>query len=51
MIEEALAAHGYTSIDVATSQGHGVAMAMPRCPDLITVDDRLDSGTGVETIR
>jgi DNA-binding response OmpR family regulator len=51
MIEEELIANGYTSIDVATSQGQAIAMATARCPDLITVDDKLDSGTGVETIR
>ena len=51
MIEEELKAHGYTTIEVATSQQQAIAMAKTRCPDLITVDDRLDSGTGVETIR
>lgn len=51
MIEEELSAHGYTSTEVATSQEQAIAMATARCPDLITVDDKLDSGTGVESIR
>lgn len=51
MVEEELADHGYGLIEVATSQHQAIRMAAARCPDLITVDDRLDSGTGVDTIR
>ena len=51
MIEEGLAELGYTSIQIATSQEQAIAMATARCPDLITMDDRLDSGTGIEAIR
>jgi DNA-binding response OmpR family regulator len=51
MIEEELKALGYSSIEIATSQEQAIAMALARCPDLITVDDKLDSGTGVESIR
>lgn len=51
MIEEELAAHGYTSTEIATSHAQAVVMAAAHCPDLITVDDKLDSGTGVEAIR
>jgi DNA-binding response OmpR family regulator len=51
MIEEELNAHGYQSTEIATSQEQAIAMAWARCPDLITVDDKLDSGTGVGSIR
>lgn len=51
MIEQELVEHGYLSVEVATSQAQAVELAKARCPDLITVDDKLDSGTGVETIR
>lgn len=50
MVEEELIDHGYATIDVATSQEQAIEYARIRCPDLITVDDKLDSGTGVETI-
>ena len=50
MIEEELVEYGYTSVEIATSQKQAIEMAAARCPDLITVDDRLDSGTGVQTI-
>lgn len=51
MIEEELLEHGYDSVENATSQEQAIAMATARCPDLITVDDKLDSGSGVEAIR
>lgn len=51
MVEEELAEHGYASVEVATSQRQAIELAKIRCPDLITVDDKLDSGSGVETIR
>lgn len=51
MIEEELAEHGYHSFERAASQEEAIRMAQARCPDLITVDDQLDSGTGVDTIR
>jgi DNA-binding response OmpR family regulator len=51
MIEEGLAELGYTTIEIATSQAQAIAMATARCPDLITIDDKLDSGTGIEAIR
>lgn len=51
MIEDELAEHGYELIEIASSQMQAIQMAAVRCPDLITVDDKLDSGTGVETIR
>jgi DNA-binding response OmpR family regulator len=50
MVEEELAELGYGLIETATSQRQAIEMAIARCPDLITVDDKLDSGTGVDTI-
>ena len=51
MIGEELVDHGYESVEIATSQDQAIQMAKVRCPDLVTVDDKLDSGTGVDTIR
>lgn len=51
MIGEELVDHGYKSVEIAASQEQAIEMATARRPDLITVDDKLDSGTGVETIR
>lgn len=51
MIEDELVAHGYPSVKIATSQEQAIEMARLRCPDLITADDQLESGSGVETIR
>ena len=51
MIEENLVEHGYDSVEIATSQEQALKLSTARGPDLITVDDELDSGTGVDTIR
>lgn len=51
MIREELAENGFDSIDIATSEQQAIAMATRRCPDLITVDDKLESGTGLATIQ
>ena len=51
MIEDELLEHGYQSVRIAASQEQAIAMAAAECPDLITVDDKLDTGTGVEAIR
>jgi DNA-binding response OmpR family regulator len=51
MIEEELMAHGYASVETAPSQELAIELASARCPDLVTVDDKLDSGSGVDTIR
>lgn len=51
MIEEELVEHGYDSVEIATSQEQAIVMATARCPNLITVDDKLDSDSGVEAIR
>ena len=51
MIEEELREQGYSSIEMATSQEQAIELASARSPALMTVDDKLDSGTGVDTIR
>jgi CheY-like chemotaxis protein len=51
MIEAVLRDLGYTHFDFAASSEAAVAYAKARCPDLITSDVRLDSGTGVEAVQ
>ena len=51
MIEDVLRDLGYTSFVSAASGETAIAAASARCPDLITSDLRLDSGTGVEAVR
>jgi DNA-binding response OmpR family regulator len=51
MIRDELAERGYGSIETAASQEQAIEMAKAPCPDLITVDDKLASGTGIEAIR
>ena len=51
MIRDYLEECGYVSFDLASTQGEAIQFAERRCPDLITADDRLESGSGVEAIR
>jgi CheY-like chemotaxis protein len=51
MVEDELWELGYTSFDVATTQESAIAAAKRRCPDLITADDRLTTGSGIEAVR
>ena len=51
MIQDYLEARGYGSFDIATTQAEAIHFAEQRCPDLITADDRLDHGSGVQAIR
>ena len=51
MIEDVLRELGYTSFAVASSREAAVAAANVRCPDLITSDIRLGSGSGVDAVR
>ncbi len=50
-IEDELRDCGYASADIAISQAEAIRMAEDRCPDLITVDERLDEGSGIAAIR
>ena len=51
MIEDVLSELGYTSFTIAASLEAAIAAASRRCPDLITSDVRLGSGSGVEAVR
>ena len=51
MIEDVLRDLGYTSFAFASSHEAAVAAARARCPDLITSDIRLGSGSGVDAVR
>src|SRR4051794_13315353 len=51
MIEQLLAECGYGSAQIAVSQDEAISFAQQRCPDLITADDRLASGSGIEAVR
>ena len=42
---------GYATIDIAASQDEAIRMAEEKCPDLITVDKRLNAGCGIAAIR
>ena len=50
MIRDYLEECGYDSV-LASTQGEAIQLAEQRCPDLITVDDRLEPGSGIEAIR
>jgi CheY-like chemotaxis protein len=51
LIEDVLREMGYTSFDVAAEQAAAIDLAMIRCPDLITADDRLTQGSGIAAVR
>lgn len=51
MIEDELRELGYTSFDFAAEQAMAVDLAMIRPPDLITADEGLSRGSGIEAVR
>jgi len=51
MLEDELHELGFTSFDTAATQEAAIAAAQRRCPDLITADDRLITGSGIEAVR
>jgi DNA-binding response OmpR family regulator len=51
MIEDVLRELGYTSFALACSCKGAVAAARDHCPDLITSDIRLETGSGVDAVR
>jgi len=50
-IQDELHDCGYASADIAVSEAEAIRRAEERCPDLITVDERLDDGSGIAAIR
>ncbi|QIK78662.1 response regulator [Sphingomonas piscis] len=51
LIQDGLRDLGYQSFDIAESEAAAVKLAAERCPDLVTADDRLTDGSGVEAVR
>lgn len=51
MLQDHLEARGFETVDVAVTQAQAISFAKERCPHLITADDSLDDGSGVEAIR
>jgi CheY-like chemotaxis protein len=51
LIEDELRALGYTHFDYADSEEAAVDAAAFNCPDLITADQRLIGGSGVNAVR
>lgn len=51
MLRDYLEECGYKTVDLAKTQGEAIQLAERRCLDLITADDRLEHGSGIEAIR
>ena len=51
LIEDELRDLGYTSVQIVDRESEAVEAAAQRCPDLITADDRLTQGSGIEAVR
>ena len=50
-IEDVLRTLGYTSFDIVDREEDAIRAAEERCPDLITVDQRITEGSGVNAVR
>lgn len=51
MIEAQLRDLGYDAFEIVDSEDAAIAAAIQECPDLITADDRLERGSGIEAVR
>jgi DNA-binding response OmpR family regulator len=51
LIEDELRELGYSSVEIVDRQADAVAAAQRRCPDLITADDRLTEGSGIDAVK
>ena len=51
LVEDELREFGYNSFDIVFNEAAAIKSATERCPDLITADQRLTSGSGVDAIR
>jgi CheY-like chemotaxis protein len=51
LVEDVLRDLGYKTFDRVESDAEAIAAAMKRCPELITADQRLTDGTGVNAVR
>jgi len=50
-IEDVLRSIGYDSFDFVEREESAIAAAKARCPDLITVDQRITAGSGIAAVR
>ena len=50
-IEDELRELGFSSVDIASSEAEAIAAVALRCPDLVTSDGSLLSGTGIGAVR
>ena len=50
-IEDELRDLGFTSVDIASSEAQAIAAVALLCPDLVTSDGSLSSGTGIGAVR
>ncbi|HEX8533827.1 MAG TPA: response regulator [Allosphingosinicella sp.] len=51
LLEDLLRDLGYTSFDIVQTEKAGISAAKERCPDLITADDRLTDGSGIDAVQ
>jgi CheY-like chemotaxis protein len=51
LIEDELADLGYTSCEIVGRKDDAIAAAVARCPDIITADDNLIDGSGIEAVK
>ncbi len=50
-IQDELRDCGYSSADIAITEAEAIRRAEETCPDLITVDEGLENGSGIAAIR
>ena len=50
-IEDVLRSMGYMSFDTVDTEVKAILAAEERCPDIITADQRITDGCGVEAVR
>lgn len=51
LIQEELSEIGFTSFNIAASEDEAVRMAEHTCPNLITADEKLASGSGFRAVQ
>ena len=51
LIEEELRDLGFTSVDTASTEAEAVEAVARKCPDLVTSDGSLPSGSGIAAVR
>ena len=51
MIEDSLREAGFQSFDLVCSAAEAIAAAERRCPDIITADANVATGTGIDIVQ